>query len=319
MNEEELFESRVIKNINRVGIFLIILSVLSLLGENFFLTDLLSNFRFQYAWLFLILLVVSFFQKKFYYGAAYLVMCLINLSLIYSTWSNIAQIESTDIKIYYANILTSNKEHLRLKESIVKESIVKETPDIIVLQEVNQGWVESLNFLTDDYKYKTLLPRENNFGMAIFSKEKILNQQILEGKAGVESILFEINFQGRKLSILSTHPVPPINLEYWRLRNNQYLEVSEYLNNIDGEKVLIGDFNTTPWSSYLKQMAQKTNLKPVNVFEDTWNSSFPVGMRIRLDHAFISKNFQGNLEVLEDIGSDHLPMILSLKYKGSAI
>ncbi len=258
--------------------------------------------------------LINVIRKKHFYGSAYLIVCLINLSLIYPTWTNIHRIEIPDIKVYYANILSSNREYLKIKESIKNEN-----PDIIVLQEVNQSWVENLNFLTDGYKYKILLPREDNFGMAIFSKEKILSEQILIGKAEVESILFEVSFKGRKLSILSTHPVPPITLEYWDLRNNQYIEVAEYLNSIEGDKVLIGDFNTTPWSHYLGEMAQKTNLEPVNVFEDTWNSFFPIGMRIRLDHAFISKNFQGELKVLNEVGSDHLPMLLNLKYKGSSI
>lgn len=291
---------------NGIGISLAIISLASFLEERFYLTDLLASFRFQYVWIFLILCSIKLIQKKNFNSGICFLLAFVNLILIYPSWTNIESPSSSDLKIYYANILSSNDGYNQLIESISKHN-----PDIIVLLELNSRWKDTLMGLEKMYPHQIQLPREDNFGMGIFSKFEFLNKEFLKGKADVESILFQI----KDLTILATHPVPPVSPEYWKLRNNQYKEIEEYINRIEGSKVLIGDLNTVPWSSFLSRLSKDTNLKMVNTFEDTWNSAFPVGMRIRLDHVFISKNLRGSLEILEDVGSDHLPMLLKLKYK----
>ncbi|MCY4643507.1 MAG: endonuclease/exonuclease/phosphatase family protein [Bacteriovoracales bacterium] len=296
------------KSLNSFGIFMMILSSMALLEDKFFISDLLVSFKFQYLWIFLILLLVNLVYKKKGFAASYLIMSLINFVSIYPTWSSTQDLKCPDFKIYFANILTSNKKH-----SLLIESILKQKPDIVVLQEVNKKWEHKLAYLSDNYKHQIMLSREHNFGMAIFSKLEILDHEIFQGKAEVESVLLKINFKNKDINILATHPVPPINLNYWNLRNNQYKELRGYLNKVQGENILLGDLNAVSWSSHLKQLSKDTGLNPVNTFRDTWNSVLPPGMRIRPDHAFVSKNLKGALKVLDNIGSDHLPMLLSLK------
>jgi len=298
-----------VKKLNSFGIIVMIFSSMALLEDKFFISDLLVSFKFQYLWIFLILLMVNLFYKKALFIALYLVMSLINFISVYPTWSNAQGLKDPNLKIYFANINTANKKH-----SLLMESIFRQKPDIVVLQEVNKSWEQKLVALASNYKHQVMLPREHNFGMAIFSKFEILDQKILQGRAQVESILLKVKFKNRDLNILATHPVPPIGLDYWNLRNNQYKELAEYLNKTQGEKILIGDLNTVPWSFHLKQLSENTGLNLVHTFRDTWNSVFPVGMRIRPAHAFISKNLEGALKVLDSVGSDHLPMVLGLKY-----
>ena len=299
----------VVNYFNKCGVFVIVLSCASLLENTFYLSDLLVQFRYQYLCVFLFLFLFNLFLKKFSFSIAYSIMALINVLSLYPTWSNIHHIEYPDLRIYFANLLSTNKEY-----SIFYQDISKENPDVIVLQEVNERWRRELIPLSEEYSYNILIPREDNFGMAVFSKLKILEQEIIKGEAQVESILFKIKINGQGTTILSTHPLPPVSPNYWRLRNKQYIEVGKYLNRTQGLKILIGDLNSVPWSSHLNRLSEVTNLIPVNTFHGTWNSSFPSGMRLRLDHALISPELKGRLEVLGDIGSDHLPFVLDIAY-----
>ena len=299
----------IVNSFNKYGVFVIVLSCPSLLENTFYLSDLLVQLRYQYLCVFLFLFLFNLFLKKISFSIAYSIMALINVLSLYPTWSNIHHIEDPDLRIYFANLLSTNKEH-----SIFYQHISQKNPDVIVLQEVNERWRRKLISLSEEYSYNILIPREDNFGMAIFSKLKILKQEIIKGEAQVESILFKIKINGRDITILSTHPLPPLSPNYWRLRNKQYIEVEKYLNRTQGLKILIGDLNSVPWSSHLNRLSEATNLVPVNTFHDTWNSSFPSGVRLRLDHAFVSPKLKGRLEVLGDIGSDHLPLVLDIEY-----
>jgi len=69
------------------------------------------------------------------------------------------------LRILQANILTSNRDAAALLSLIDREA-----PDVIVLQETGRRWLSDLAVLTNAYPVFAAMPREDNFGAAIFCK-----------------------------------------------------------------------------------------------------------------------------------------------------
>jgi len=69
------------------------------------------------------------------------------------------------LRILQANILTSNRDAAALLSLIDREA-----PDVIVLQETGRRWLSDLAVLTNAYPVFAAMPREDNFGVAIFCK-----------------------------------------------------------------------------------------------------------------------------------------------------
>lgn len=295
---------------NTIGVIVSVISLFSLLEDRFFITDLLVNFKFQFFWILIALGTLSLIKKKKYISIFFLSIGLFNFYSICPSLFSKYEFNDADLKIYFANIYSGNDNH-----ALLIESIKKQNPDIFVLQEVTMSWKKSLESLTEIYKYQVIRPRENNFGIAIYSKFEIIEHEIFEGKAKVDSIWVKLKIANEMIHLVTSHPVPPVTPEFLDLRNNQYLEIQKYLEDLNGKKLLIGDMNTVAWSKHLKRLEDKSNMQLINSLFDTWNSSFPYGFRIRLDHALISNNLKGKLEVLNNIDSDHLPMLLSLRIK----
>lgn len=290
---------------------LYVIFLLSLLSafDTIYIFDIFSTFRFQYFIVSIILAVVFIFHRK----PIAFIACLsiiINLWFLAPTWPSLNLKKSIELSILFSNIHSSNTKYGRFKNLIKVHE-----PKIIVVQEMTSSWKENLSEILNDFKYQILISREDNFGIAVYSKIPFLDKKVFTGKAGVESIYFKIMMRDKEVSFVSMHPLPPVTHDYWGLRNDQYREISEFLREISGEKILIGDLNTVPWSSHLNKLKKDVSLISLNTFNDTWHSSFPFFFRIKLDHAFISTGLEGKMSILKDIGSDHLPALIEVGLK----
>jgi len=78
--------------------------------------------------------------------------------------------------------------------------------------------------------------------------------------------------------------------------------------------LLIGDFNAVPWNEALEQIGrqpgapQRLSLGP----RSTWLSPLPL-LGAAIDHAFVSNALVGSVALGPANGSDHFPIIVSLK------
>ncbi len=296
------------KTFDLIGLFVFFCSVVSIFDEHFYLSDLLSSFRFQYLVFLVIWLLYTLSFRKKYLIVGILFPIFINLYYLAPTWS-VGKIDKPDLKIYFANVLSSND-----KYGLVIKDILNKKPDLIVLQEVTEAWKKELSKLSKKYPYNVVVPREDNFGVAVYSSIEFEFHKTYLSSAGLESILVDLVVANRNISILTTHPLPPVSQDYWRLRNEQYDEIKDYFKEANEKKILIGDLNTVPWSFYVQEIEKDNQIKSVNSFEDTWNTFFPPMLRIRTLFALVSNSITSEILVSDDIGSDHLPFLLKIKF-----
>lgn len=292
-----------------------IFSFIGMLGKDNWFFDLLSHFKLQYSYLLLIGMTVLYLLRKDKKVLLFIIPLLINGTEIMSVYfgGNSDKETETSIKICSANVLSSNGQFEKLNDLIKLEK-----PDIVILQEVNTLWSTMSEQYLTEYEYKHVIPRNDNFGIAIYSKIKLNNLETLYlGITDVPSIKCQIKLNNQSMSLLATHPVPPIGKVYTDYRNKQLKEIA-ILAKKESNIVILGDLNTTSYSTHFKTLINTGNLiDSRNGFgiQSSW-PTWSTLASITLDHCLISDNIiVKTRKIGQDIGSDHLPLIIEVGLK----
>jgi len=218
---------------------------------------------------------------------------------------------SESTKIVCINLLSSNRQF-----EDVEQYILDNSPDILVLQEFNKRWQLELEPKLQDYRYRLTLPRGDNFGMAIYSKVKLSDLKELSiGSAGVPTISCDVLVGSKSIRLIATHPLPPVDTDYFDHRNRQLSEIAKMVSQLQSEVVLIGDLNTSSFSTHFKSLIEESGLEDSrNGFGvlTTWPTWLSL-VQTTLDHCLISPGLLvKSRETGDDLGSDHLPILIEI-------
>jgi len=214
------------------------------------------------------------------------------------------------LRILHSNVLTSNR---RYSEVI---SLVKaEQPDIAVFVEVSTVWAKELAVLSEMFPYSYHYQESERFGSAIYSKLPLKNPSVKAFSKRRKSLFAEVEFQGKIISLILAHPTVPIKQQSFIERNRQLAGIGEYAGQVKNPLIVVGDFNTTMWSPFYKNMVKTGNLRNARSgfgILPTWPTFMPLAY-IPIDHFLVSQEI-GVLKIRtgRKVGSDHLPLITDL-------
>lgn len=297
------------------GVMLLVFSVMPYLSNYLWQLDLLTHFRFQYLVLSLLLFIGFIVLKIKKYALISLICVVINSAYVvplYTKKTNtIAGLDQSNIKLFHANVLSSNKSYNKLVNEINKEN-----PDVIILQEVNQHWIAAMAVIKTQYQYFIEEPREDNFGMALFSKIPIKNHQIHHwSDFEIPGIEAEFDSVHRSFRLIATHPPPPINKYYYDAGTTIFKTIAKEVQSKEIATIIIGDLNTTTWSEKYQILETDTQLLNASTGFGpipTWPTTL-IPLMIPIDHCLVSRHFNvKSTRTGESIGSDHLPLIIEL-------
>jgi endonuclease/exonuclease/phosphatase (EEP) superfamily protein YafD len=82
--------------------------------------------------------------------------------------------EGLRVKIVQMHVLTINRHFAAVTAWLLKTGV-----DVIVLEEVNPHWVSELTPLLKKYPYRVARPRNDNFGIFIFSRRPIIQSRVV--------------------------------------------------------------------------------------------------------------------------------------------
>lgn len=227
------------------------------------------------------------------------------------------------LKILYANVLTSNPDPARLLALIAAEK-----PDLVALLEINTRWLSVLSpALATEYPFSSLHPREDNFGLALFSRLQPQGGRV-EFFADVETPSYDFTLPASSgpIRILLTHPLPPGDAEGTALRDQHLADLVRWAAFVDTLRtpsatpvpaLILGDFNATPWCPPLRRLLAASRLRPAArghvTVAPTWPVAIPF-LRIPLDHALLNDALVcTSYRIGPDIGSDHFPLLLEVR------
>jgi endonuclease/exonuclease/phosphatase (EEP) superfamily protein YafD len=287
-------------------------------GRFWWVFDLFSHFRVQYFLLLVLAALLTLPWKRFRFTLVFAGFAAVNLAGIlpyYLSPNQKVANHSAVVRVLSINVNTANQNY-----GLVRDLVLENRPDLLLATEVNAAWIKGLEPISGDYPHRKFEAREDNFGIALYGKVFCADSRIVYlGEAEVPSIVAELQLDGRKLTLVGTHSLPPINELYSRQRNQQIDAVAQYMSTLAGPKMLIGDLNMSPWSCYfsgllgsgLRDSAAGRGIQP------TW-PVHPVWLRIPIDFCLASDEVQiEERRIGPDVGSDHFPLIVDFSLKST--
>lgn len=307
----------------------IVAAVAGFWGEANWIVDLLAQLRVQWAVGLLVLVLLFALARRWWW----MLLCVIGFAVnAIPIWPYVtgpiglsqapvvvatdsSELPKDQLRLMSLNLLTSNRNW----DGVI-ESVLEASPDFLVLMEIDSVWQQICETkLAEDYPHAIVEPREDNFGIAFFSKLPIDQSMVFDSQTlELPSIDVTIFRPGAKsLRIIATHPIPPMNELRWEARNEQLVNVADRFDESTAN-LMIGDFNLTPWSPCFKKVVGATNLRDVGEpfgLAPTWYV-FPTWVGgLKIDHALISDEISvQNLKIGQDVGSDHRALILDFSF-----
>lgn len=286
-------------------------SLLGFWGRLDWTLDLFSHFRAQYLVLHFFALLAAWGLKRprsAWVAGGFVLFHLWFIIPFYLPKTPVP-VTSPTYRLLSANVLRDNTDFDR-----VRALIQTTDPDILLLQEMSQPWLDALA-LENVYPYAVTLPRDDYFGYALYSKFPILQAQkyhLADGR--YFAVVAEMQLNDQILSFVGTHPPPPTGQAGAQRRNLQLQKIITFANAQPGHVMVAGDLNITTWSPFFADAFENSALLDSRLgfgIQPTWPTNRPFFFRIPIDHIFTTASITIlHRETGPEIGSDHLPIIL---------
>lgn len=229
---------------------------------------------------------------------------------------NNASIDIDDtLSIYTANVLQDNEN----VANVISDTELFDA-DIVLFTETNAKWIKSLTERLDKmYPHKIEVPKENTYGMLLFSRYRLEEENI---RFLVEDTIPSIHTKlvlpsGEKIQLFAIHPTPPAPQHNPSSvdRDAELMKIAELSYTSKYPVIVMGDFNDVAWSettSLFQKFSGLLDLRKGRGFFSTYNAKSWV-LRWPLDHIFTSPGFRViDVQLGNKTGSDHFPFFTKL-------
>lgn len=269
--------------------------------------DLFNHFRPQAIVAGVILLLPMLILKNRRFALFAVAVILLNAALIAGRIYAFSKNSTTDAASYAAksiSVISANVETSNTNYAGVTNLIKERQPDIFVALEVDDMWVGHLKEIEAAYPYTLKHPRQDNFGMAVYSKIPFKGTVLEIGD--YELPLFLMNF--KNFALMTTHPIPPASRKNAEETRRYISEVALTASKTRLPLIVAGDMNATLWSDNIRPFiaAGLTPANPTGIAW-TWPSNF-LPFAIEIDHIFVRNALVRAFKVLGNTGSDHYPV-----------
>jgi endonuclease/exonuclease/phosphatase (EEP) superfamily protein YafD len=290
------------------------LLLLSLFNRYHWIPELFVNGRVVMGPIFLFCAMAFFFQKRKLLLYQSLVLSFLIGLEVYSVYLPLDGEGQHQISVLSVNLWSANRQHQRVLD-LVKDR----DADLVLVMELTPVWYESLQELKVKYPHYLEVVREDNFGIALYSKYPMSGADTLVwSSSNYPSIVSEIAHPEFTFHLVATHPMPPKHARGFQIRNAHFEAMIEYISKQNKPLLLVGDLNASPYSYQFKNLLSSTKLRDSRQgfgVHSTWPAfSFPLAFPI--DHIFHSEEFTSlHRSTGPKVGSDHLPIFAVLGFR----
>lgn len=300
-------------------------AVLMLFSGNWYLAELVNSFRLQVSLGLLGLALMLWYCgfRKWGMGQG-----LFALFLLYPVLSAMIPQRQPDAGVEPISLLSFNVLGTNIDQQPSLELLRDSGADILVVLEYENNWVETLNELEHTYAYSIEQPRWHGFGIALFSRHRIVDSEIhalTKNRTDNVFVVAYIDVRGQEIAVCGCHFLAPMSESRSDIRNDQIKEAAAIIQRIRSERgtpvVLVGDYNTVPWSSFthdLRQVAGLRDSRQGYFYHGSWPSGGSL-LSIPIDNAFVSPEIHvHDRSILKTTNSDHFPLSLKFSFKQQA-
>lgn len=229
------------------------------------------------------------------------------------------EVSGQTLRVMSFNVLGVNRAH-----DAVSEEILRQDPDIVVIQESNNLWHKALLLrLGRAYPYVTRLSWNDWSGMSVFSRVRVDDvQRVLTGH-GRDALRFTVAMDGSAVVVYAIHPPHPVSVGNVCGAFALFGDLSRAIEDEGGAVMVVGDCN---WGMLSPQHGEMERLGMREAYAvagrgrgTTWCARgwkrFIPGFRI--DHVYVSDALAcARAWVGDASGSDHRPMIAEVGWRG---
>jgi endonuclease/exonuclease/phosphatase (EEP) superfamily protein YafD len=284
------------------------------LGRHHWTLDLLSHFRLQYIVVCVAVLLFSLFRRRGWLLLLSLISLLWNAQIVHAFHQTAEPVETQTqkpLRVMTFNVMTDNENHVACIDHVLKTDA-----DIVCLLELDETWRQNLEPLRLKYPHRVEEMNDGNFGIACYTRLPLKSSEVRRFSAlALPTVMLNLDYLGKPLTVIGTHPIPPmgsLNAQEWR---SQLLQIASIVASIDGDVILAGDINATPWCEGMRLLRKKSGLDFHSVdpvWPPTWGLHLP--MMIPIDHVMV----KGGLTVQKRaigpaLGSDHRSVTVEIQ------
>ena len=309
------------------------ITLVSFLGANYWIFELLSHFRVQYAAVatcMLILLLISQAQRlEWIVGLILLgvnaLPILIQLGASVSTPA--VAVETPDARAMWANLQGENANLPTFFDFVEAEA-----PDVIALTEVGPNRQAVLDVLGETYPHSVQSSLSNVFEIVLLSRHPIASERVsgLDFARPSAPTLSQPVFQpdipvvnaeicpqpSNCFTVIATHAPPPVTERMAGMRNTLFELVGQLARQREDNRLIVmGDLNASVWSPQFGDLLKDGQMGTwsADVLTDsTWMSKSPF-LGLTIDHILHRDGIGlAGRRVGPDIGSDHYPLVADL-------
>jgi endonuclease/exonuclease/phosphatase (EEP) superfamily protein YafD len=221
------------------------------------------------------------------------------------------------LRVATANLLAGNEHEAQRTIASLRAL----DADILALVEFTPRWRAALRaaFSREDYPYRIEVVREDPFGIAVWSRlEPTGPHETRPLHQATPQLRVPLTHEGREFSFYALHPGKPFPRWSWtRAVVDRSMLLEWFASHGDEPAILAGDFNATPWSPWMRELARRG-------FENTGRAasgrlvSWPMLGRarffapllgIQIDHVLVTEDFAvSSCGVGPATGADHRPV-----------
>ena len=225
------------------------------------------------------------------------------------------------LTLLVANVEMENRNHQALRDAIACHD-----PDLILAVEIDDRWMAALAPLSERYPHQVRHPRGNFYGMVLLSRLPLIAPEVrFLVQQDVPSIHTGVRLpSGVRVQLHGLHPRPPEPLRDQESapRDAELVVMGRAIGDQRAVPTIVaGDLNDVAWSHTSELFLRLSGLLDPRVgrgLYNSYNAKTPF-LRYPLDHVFHSNDFKlVALERLGPIGSDHFPILISLRYDAAA-
>ena len=292
------------------GVWAVLFTTAGFLGGFWWIFDICSHFRVQYLVALIILIPLALVGGARRSAALFGLAAVANAAALYHAgyFAKPERPVSEALTVVAANVHTANRRH-----DEVVNWIRSKDADIAIIQEIDDGWVQSLAVLTNEMPHMISVPRDDNFGIAMLSRLPLTRPSVeYLGEGWVPQVVAIVEHDGGPILVVGVHTMPPRSEFGTYLRDDMLEAIAGLVTGLNGPAIVAGDLNAAPWSPRLRHFALSRGLHGASMLP-TWPVPLPAIARVPLDHVLATEGLVVyDHEIGPDIGSDHRPLVVKV-------
>ncbi len=285
------------------------------LGRFHWLLDLFSHFRLQYVLACAAVLLFALLRRRAVLILAAMLSLLWNVQIIYAVHRTAQPppspgLAGKPLKVMIFNVMATNDNHVAAIEHVINVD-----PDIVCLLETSDDWRLSLDPLRVKYPHRVEELGSGAFGIACYTRLPLKSSEVRRiDPWGLPSVILTMDHLGMPLTFIGMHTMPPIGGGEAAVWRDQLTRFGNLVAGIDGNVILGGDLNATPWCHGMRLLLEKSGLgfhSAAPVWPPTWGRHLPV--MIPIDHVLTKGSFViQKRQIGPSMGSDHRSVTVEL-------